>query len=437
MEQRILDLAHKASARAALDRRDFHQYPELAYTELRTASLIARRLADLGWAVQAGRPVMAAESRYGMPPAGVLAGHYERAIAEGADPEFLEQVKDGFPAVVGSLSGGRPGPTVAIRVDIDALPIEESAETSHFPARAGFASRHPGVMHACGHDANAAIGLALADVFLAVRDEIAGTIKLIFQPGEEGGRGAIPMLKAGVVEGVDFFIGLHLGMRAPSGTIYPTVTGFLASTKLDVVFKGSPAHAAADPELGRNALVGAAQAVLGLYAISRHSGGMSRINVGVLQAGTSRNIIPDHARMLIETRGETAEIDAYVQKRARAVIEGAALAHDLEVEITPAGSTSTSRSDPALARVVAEAARAVPGVTPVEEPLLVSGSEDATFLMRRVQEQGGQAVYIGIGSDMPTGHHTHTFDIQEKDLFGGIATVALAAVRLGHDPDIR
>jgi aminobenzoyl-glutamate utilization protein A len=437
LEQQILTLAKAAGERAVGVRRDLHQHPELAYTECRTASLVARRLTELGYEVKAGEAVMAADSRHGLPAAAELTRHYDRAKADGADPEFVELVKDGFSAVVGILKGGKPGPTVAIRQDMDALPIPEADESGHVPARDGFRSKYDGLMHACGHDGHTAIGLGVAEVLAAARDEIAGTIVLIFQPGEEGGKGALPMVEAGVVDGVDYFIAFHLGMDAPSGSIYPAVEGYLASTKLDVTFRGAPAHAGGRPEQGRNALLGAAQAAMGLYAISRHSAGASRVNVGLLQAGSGRNIIPETAYLQIETRGETAEINEYMLGRAKAVIEGAALAQDLEVAITFVGSATTAGCDAELVAAVAEAAHAIPGITVVDEPLPAGGSEDATFFMRRVQEQGGMAVYIGVGSDIPTGHHTRTFDIQEPDLAGGIATLALTAYRLGHNPPKR
>lgn len=435
--QEILERATMAGLRARNARRDFHQFPEMAYTEIRTGSKVARRLAELGYDVRVGRQVMTETSRFGMPTAAELEQHYERALADGADAHYAAQMRDGFTGVVGILQGGKPGPVVAVRIDMDALPILEADGPSHFPAQEGFRSSYPGVMHACGHDGHTAIGLGIAEVLIAVRAELAGTVKLIFQPGEEGGRGAVPMMLAGVVDDVDFFIGLHLGMDAPSGSIYPRVVGYLASTKLDVHFRGAPAHAGGRPQEGRNALLGAAQATLGLYAIARHSGGASRVNVGVIRGGAGRNIIADHAYMMMETRGVTSEINEYMVRRATAVIEGAALAHELEVEIMPTGSTTTAEGDPELEAVLAEAAAAVPGLKVATEPLHGGGSEDATFFMRRVQEHGGMAAYIGVGSDLPSGHHTYTFDIQEKDLGPAIAALSLAVHRLGHKPPHR
>jgi len=431
IEQRILTLSRTAAERAVQVRRDFHRYPELAYTEFRTASLVARRCTELGLLVTMGPAVVKAESRLGLPSEAELTEAYDRAAREGADPEFLPHTRGGFTGVVAELVGGRPGPVIGLRGDFDALPIHEAQAETHRPAREGFGSVHLGLMHACGHDGHAAIGLAVAEVLAALRPELAGTYRFIFQPGEEGGKGAVPMVDAGVVDGLQYLLACHLGMDAPSGTIYPVVGEFLASTKLDVTFRGAAAHAAGRPEEGRNAMLGAAQAVQGIFAISRHSEGPSRVNVGVLRAGSGRNVIPDHAFMQLEVRGSNDAVEAYMVKRARAVIEGAALANDLAVEVKSAGRTTTAVCDPAMGAVVAAAARAVPGVRVMDEVLSVGGSEDATFMIRRVQEQGGLATYIGIGSDLPTGHHTPTFDVQDRDFFGGIATLALTLERLG------
>ena len=433
MNSQLLKLSQKAAEQAVKIRRDIHQYPELGFTEIRTASKVARQLKKLGYEVRVGREVMNSNDRYGMPSAKEFDEHYHRALKEGADFEYAKKVKDGFTGVVGLLKDKqRKGPTIAIRMDMDALPILESDSKTHFPTREGFRSCHEGLMHACGHDAHTATGLALAEVFVALKKEIKGTLKLIFQPAEEGGRGALPMVKAGVVDDVNYFMAIHFGLGMPSGTIHPQVEGYLASTKLDVIFKGIAAHAAVDPEKGRNALLAAAQAVTGLYAISRHGRGTSRLNVGVLRAGSGRNIIADRAFMMIETRGETAEINAYIEKRARAVIHGTALANDVEAVITPTGSTTTATSDSSLAQIVAKAASEIPNIKVMEKPFVATGSEDATYFMRRVQERGGKAVYIGIGSDIPSGHHTPTFNVQEKDFTGGIAVLVNTVLELAR-----
>ncbi len=422
-----------AASRAIALRRDLHRHPELGLTEFRTASLVAERLTQLGLGVRLGRDVMDSASRVGLPPEAELDRAYRRAEAEGAPAAFLPAFAGGHTAVVATLTGATPGPVVALRVDMDALPILEDDTQAHLPAREGFISAHPGVMHSCAHDAHTAIGLAVAEVLSGMQDRLAGTVKFIFQPAEEGGRGALPMVKAGVVDDVDHFIAIHLGTGVPSRTFRPDVLGHLASAKLDVTFRGQAAHAGGNPEAGRNALLGAATAVLGLYGISRHRDGRSRVNVGTLRAGSGRNVIADEAVLQMEVRGETAEITDYMLKRAEAVLRGAAAAQELEVDIRLVGRTTTAASDTALAARVAAAAAGLEGVAIDPTPHRTGGSEDATYFMRRVQERGGQAIYAVIGSDLPSGHHTPRFDIDETDIPWAIEALAKSVLALGRE----
>ena len=234
------------------------------------------------------------------------------------------------------------------------------------------------------------------------RDRLHGTVKFIFQPGEEGGRGALPMVKAGVVDDVDYFIAIHLGTGVPSRSFRPAVRGHLASAKLDVTFRGRAAHAGGRPEEGRNALLAAASAVVGLYGIARHHAGRSRINVGTLRAGSGRNVIADEATMAMEVRGETEAIADYMLERAEAVLKGAALAQDVTVEIKLAGRTTVATSDEGLSQRLARSLSGrIPGVEIDAASHVTGGSEDATYFMRRVQERGGQAIYAVVGSDIP------------------------------------
>ena len=429
-----LPLPADIAKRVIETRRDFHRFPELGLTEFRTASLIASRLEGLGYELRAGRDAMDERSRVGVPPRELLDSAFARAKEEGANTTWLQRFEGGFTGVVGTLKGAHPGPVVALRCDIDALPILESDEREHFPSREGFVSAHRGIMHACGHDVHAAIGLAVAELLAARRSEIRGTVRFLFQPAEEGGRGAIPMRDAGVVDDVDYLIAIHVGMDSESGVLYPIVTGQLASAKLDVTLRGRAAHAGGRPDEGRNALLGAAQAVMGLYAIARHHAGRSRVNVGVLQAGSGRNVIPDRAFFMMEVRGDTEEICDYMVRRAEEIVRGAALAHELEAEIIPAGRTTTAECNRPLAEAVARVAERVPRLRATLEPKGAAGSEDATYFMRRVQKRGGQAIYACIGSKTPSGHHTPRFDIAESDIGPAVQALATAILSIGADP---
>ncbi|MFN2284862.1 MAG: amidohydrolase, partial [Anaerolineae bacterium] len=295
MIDRINGLAEALASKLVIYRRDFHRYAESGWMEFRTASLVARRLAELGFDVCVGREVMCDEARMGLPEPKTLNAAWERAVAQGGDPAYLEALREGFTGVVGVLRNG-DGPTVGLRFDMDALDIQESAAETHRPAREGFASVNDGVAHACGHDGHTALGLGVAELLMVLRDAFRGTVKLIFQPAEEGVRGAKSMVEAGVVDDVNYLLGLHLYSRWNLGEIECSRSNFLATSKFDALIKGEPAHAGGDPQAGKNALLAAATAVLNLYAIPHHRLGATRINVGKLIAGEGRNVICPEAR---------------------------------------------------------------------------------------------------------------------------------------------
>ncbi|MCJ7623682.1 MAG: M20/M25/M40 family metallo-hydrolase, partial [Anaerolineaceae bacterium] len=170
-------------------RRDFHKYAEAGWTEFRTASLVARRLTDLGYTIKIGPEVIREDARMGVPSPVELENHWQRAKAQGADPEYIDVLRGGFPGVVGILRNGS-GPTIGMRFEMDALGVDESQQGTHRPFREGFSSVNPNVMHACGHDSHTATGLAVAEILMQLKEELRGTVKLIFQPAEEGVRGA-------------------------------------------------------------------------------------------------------------------------------------------------------------------------------------------------------------------------------------------------------
>lgn len=410
-------------------RRDFHRHAESGWTEFRTASLVARRLADLGYQVQVGRQVLKDEDRMGLPSVDVLDQAWQRAFEQGGDPKFLAELKGGFTGVVGILQHG-DGPTVGLRFDMDAVDIQESQAPGHRPAKEGFASVNDGAMHACGHDGHTAVGLGIAEVLVALKDEIQGTVKLIFQPAEEGVRGAKAMVGAGVVDDVDYLLGHHLYSGWQVGEIDPGRSNYLATTKFDVVLTGTPAHAGGRPHEGNNAMLAAATAVLNLHAIPRHKEGATRINVGRLNAGTGRNVICPVAHLVVETRGETSELNDYVYGYAVRVLEAAARMHDCGLEIRAMGSAQSASSDPELAKRVEDIALEMDGYS-IRLPERGGGSEDYTYMMERVQRNGGLATNVGMGADLGAwGHHTAEFDIDERALKAAIDLLSVVTLDL-------
>jgi aminobenzoyl-glutamate utilization protein A len=408
-------------------RRDFHRHAEPGWTEYRTASLVARRLHELGYQLQVGRDVLADGERMGLPPAGVLEECWQRAGRQGGDPEFLEAVRGGFPAVVATLVCGE-GPTVGLRFEMDALELEESQSPDHRPQQQGFASVNPEAMHACAHDAHTAIGLGVAEVLATLKDRIHGRVVLLFQPAEEGVRGARTMVGAGVVDDVTALLGLHLYSGWEFGQLDPGRSGFLATSKFDAYMTGAPAHAGGKPHLGRNALLAAATAVLNLHAIPRHGDGATRVNVGRLTAGSGRNVIPAEAHLAIETRGATTELNRYMADAARRVLEAAAAMHGCQLELRPMGEAGSAQSDAALSERVWAIAQELGGFTR-RPPDSSRGSEDYTIMMERVQSRGGLATNIGLGAGTHAGgHHTAGFDIDERAI--RLAVQLLAATSL-------
>lgn len=392
-------------------RRDFHKYPESGWAEFRTTAIAAEILEKIGWKVRFAKDFIDPDEVMGYNV--VPQKERTRAISQGADKKTLAKI-GAYTGLAATLDTGRKGPVTVFRFDIDCVETEEAHDAEHLPEREGFSSVNPGWMHACGHDGHAAVGLALAEMLMRKKDGLRGKIRLLFQPAEEGVRGGYAMAMAGVADDADYFIAMHLGLGKPTGSVSGGTGGFLCSTKFDADFRGIGAHAGGEPERGKNALLAAAAAAVNMHAISPHSGGATRVNVGVLNAGEGRNVVPPNAHMKIETRGESAELAAYVYAKAKEVIYGAAQMYDVDVSISKQGETITAESDRKLAALIMSAAEGAEGVTLLEEYRSMAGSDDACWLMRRVQEHGGLAAYVGIGASTAAGHHNNRFDFDEE-----------------------
>lgn len=419
-------------------RRDFHHYAESGWLEFRTATHVAGVLHNLGYQLQLGREVIDAGARMGLPPAGVIKQQEARALEQGALPQWLPHFSGGFCGIVATLETGRPGPVMGFRVDMDALDLNESQAADHLPQREGFASCNPGMMHACGHDGHTTIGLGVASALMAMKERLSGTIKLIFQPAEEGVRGAKAMVEAGVVDDVDLFTAIHLGTGVPAGELVCGSDSFLATTKLDVSFTGVGAHAGGRPEEGRNALLAAAQATLALHGLTQHSGGVARVNVGVLQAGTGRNVVADCALMKVETRGASNEVNDDIYQQALRVIAGAAAMYGVDYEVKLMGAARSCTPTQPWVDFIHQQADAL-GLfqSVVDRKPQAAGSEDATYMMERVKQRGGQASYVIFGCELAAGHHNAKFDFDEQVMATAVTLLSTLALNQPAFGDVR
>ena len=411
-------------------RRDLHSRPEPAWCEFYTTCRIVDELERIGVdELHVGPDAAVADLRLGVPDDDELAGWYDQASAAGAREDILEQLVGGHTGAVAVLSRGA-GPTVGLRVDIDALLREESTDADHHPVTEGFRSEHEGAMHACGHDAHATIGIGVLERI--ADSDFSGTFKLFFQPAEEQIGGGKAVAKSGHLDDVDYLFALHIGLDHPTGEIVAGIDGFLAVTHLEAEFSGESAHAGARPEEGRNAVQAMATAVQNLYAIPRHGDGATRVAAGRVGGGTATNIVPEHAFIEGEVRGRTTELRDYMWDRAVRVLRAAADMHGCTVEISTSGEAPSATSDQELVDIVQSVATDVTGVESILERDDLGGSEDATYLMQEVQERGGLAAYVGIGTDHPGGHHTSTFDVDEASIPIGVDVLSSAILEVSE-----
>ena len=399
-------------------RRKFHTYPEPGWLEFWTTSEIAEQLEAWGYDVYVGKELNASE-RMGVPKEALVQQFFDAAKAKGAREKWLSKMEGGYTGALAILETGKPGPTILFRVDIDALPIFETLDEAHVPNKLGFRSQNDGYMHACGHDSHMAIGLGLAEQIMIHKEQLTGTIKILFQPAEEGVRGAASIVDSPYFANIDYLFALHIGTGVKARQFVAGTEGFFATTKYDVTIKGVAAHAGSAPEEGKNALLAAAQAALSLHSLPTHSGGGHRLNVGTLRAGSGRNVIASQAEMEIEVRGETTNVNEFYEERVQAIFASIAQMYGVTADVRKVGNAISITSDRALCEKVASTARAI-GVDTVDYAVFKGGSEDATFLMRRVQQEGGQAVYSIMGTDLAAGHHHECFDIREEDMLTAV-----------------
>ncbi len=371
-------------------RRDLHEHPELAFEEVRTSNIVAQRLRSLGLEVQTG-------------------------IAK--------------TGVVGLLHGGvsKPGSkTIAIRADMDALPIYELNEIE-------YRSTIDGKMHACGHDGHTSILLAVADILSKRREELAGNVKFVFQPAEETIGGAEPMVKEGAMQDVDGVIGLHLISNYPFGRVGVRAgTVFASADKFILRVKGKGGHAAM-PEEAVDPIVIAAYIVTALQTlISRETSPFSPavITIGQISAGTAFNIIPEVAELQGTMRAFSAEHREKLVRRIGEIASGIANAMGATCHVEVFDGCPPCVNDPTMTELVHKAAVESVGEKDVDdsEEVMTTGSDDMAYFLKTVP---GCYFIVGVRNEekgVKYPHHHPRFNIDEDALPIGVEVMTRAAM---------
>ena len=371
-------------------RRDFHAHPELAFHEFRTAGIVAQELNSLGLEVNTGF---------------------------------------GETGVVALLESGRPGPVVLVRADMDALPVEE--ETG-----ATYASQTPGVMHACGHDAHTAILLTVARLLHHHRQELAGTVKFVFQPAEEGLGGAEKMIQQGVLENpkVDMALALHVWNEQPVGWIGIADGPAMAGAEIfRIKVTGKGGHGAA-PHQVVDPLLASAQIVTALQSIvSRNVAPLQTavVSVCTIHGGETFNVIPPSVEMTGTIRTFEAEVRQTVIERFENIVTQVAGGMGCSAEIDLRQLTPATINQPESAARLQKVARQLLPDSKVDRANYITmGSEDFAFILEKVP---GCFVFVGSANKekgLDGGHHSPTFDIDESILPQAAGLMATAVAEL-------
>ena len=378
-------------------RRDFHQHPELSNREVETAKKIAKHLKGLGIEVTTG-------------------------VAHNG--------------VVGLLKGNQPGPVIALRADIDALPVTERNDLPFkSTVKAQFLGEETGVMHACGHDTHTAILMGVAEILTRHKDQLKGTVKFIFQPAEEGPPpgeegGALLMVKEGVLENpkVDAVFGLHINSETPIGTIRYKTGGLMASAQRFVInVHGKQTHGS-QPWSGVDPIYISSQIIDGLQSlISRESNLLKEaavISVGKIKAGLRFNIIPESAEIIGTIRTLDYDMRDLIEERMHEMVPQIANAFGGTAEVEITEMTDITYNDADLVAQMLPSIEKVLGKENVKLTKATTGAEDFSYFVRDVP---GFFFFLGgmtPGNQTPYPHHTPDFKIDESGMIYGVKVLS-------------
>jgi amidohydrolase len=386
----ILQKAREAGPKIIEWRRHFHENPEPALKEFKTAQRVDQVLRGFGIETK------------------ILAGGV---------------------GVRGRLKGERPGKTIALRADIDALPMPEETDLP-------YKSKIPGLMHACGHDAHTAMLLGAAQILAARKTEIPGDVVFIFQPAEETGEGAKKMVAEGALDQVDGIFGIHVSAIFPAGTVnYKPGPLMAAGDFFDVKVSGKGGHGGA-PHLAVDPITMAAQAIAAIQnVVSREIDPLESAVVSIckIQAGGAYNIIPDFATFGGTLRSHNPELRDYLPKRVEEILKGVVAAMRGSYEFTLHKRFPVTANDEAMTSFVVKIAQKLMGPGQVVQMKPLMGSEDFSYYLEKVP---GTFVFLGTKNESKGiiyPHHHPKFDIDEEALPKGAALyVAVAEDFLGQ-----
>jgi len=365
-------------------RRDFHAHPEIAFEEKRTAEVIYDFLRELALPVQ-------------------------RVAGTG---------------LVAKIEGAKKGKTVALRADMDALPLQEEGEKP-------YKSLHPGATHACGHDGHMAILLATAKILARRKDTLPGRVVFIFQPAEERPPGgAVKMIDAGALEGVDAIFGLHLWQPLPTGSVGLVKGAMMAnSDEFTLTVRGRGGHGSM-PHQAVDPILAAAQIIINVQSIvSRNVDPLKPcvVSFGTIDGGTAFNIIPDEVRLRGTVRSFEAEVQALAEKRLREIAEQTAAAFGATSFLEyKHGFPALVNHEPAVDLVQEVATRIYgPDVVRIIKPVM--GGEDFAYYLQKIP---GAFFFFGAGDGCPFPHHHPAFDFDERAL--PAATLLIVSLALQY-----
>lgn len=372
-------------------RRELHQIPELSTHLPATSSRVAQALTDLG-----------------IP--------FRQAVPNGS--------------IIADIDGGRPGKTVALRADMDGLQIEEKTGLP-------FASRHPGHMHACGHDAHTAMLLGAAKLLWNRRTDLSGRVRLLFQSGEENFQGALQLIDAGALEGVDAIFGMHIGTllggKYPSGTVIVPDGGCMAAfDRFTLTIRGFGCHGSS-PEKGIDPINIAAHVILSLQAIVAREIPAAQpavLSLGRIQGGQQYNLIPSEVVLEGTTRSLNQELRLKLARRIQEISSATAAAFGGSCQCEMDWGAPPVINHPDMARLAADAIRQAIPDTPVVTHIESSnmGGEDFAHYLQRVP---GAYFFLSTydeekGTHLP--HHNERFDVDESVLWHGSTAYTAAAL---------